>query len=154
MRRAYRALWKATLDGTPAHAAGPALRDEAAVVRELARLAGAAHRLASDVETLARVRGGFDLARLEDAARRLEEADATIVRFGTIHALVTPLTQMFRFEKESLVGEDVWALAAATRELHGALDAQARLLAELLDPSPQPARSRAEERRIHHGSVD
>ncbi|HYR95533.1 MAG TPA: glycosyltransferase family 9 protein [Candidatus Binatus sp.] len=132
LRRAYRTLWKAVLDGTPpARGAGPALPGVARVVRELAARAAEGSALAREVEALV-ARG--DLAALERAARRLEALDAGVIRFGAIHEPVTLLVQMFRFERESLEGDDVAALAAATRRMHEDLETWARLLADLLDP--------------------
>jgi hypothetical protein len=86
---------------------------------------------------LATAGAALDLDRLEEAARRLEEVDARLLRFGAIHEPAALLLQVFRFEKEGLEGEDVAALAVATRRLHEDLAAQARLLADLLDPAPR-----------------
>ena len=65
---------------------------------------------------------------------RLEEHDATLFRFGAMHEPATLLVQMFRFEKENVEGDDVAALAAATRVLHEELEARGHLLASLLEP--------------------
>jgi ADP-heptose:LPS heptosyltransferase len=133
LRRAYRSLWKAVLDGTPLPAARPTLGREAAVVRELLALAGEARRQAAAVETLAR-RPDVDLEELEVAATHLESLDGGLFRFGAMHEPVTLLVQLFRFEKENVEGDDVAALAAATRVLHEELEARGRLLAEILEP--------------------
>jgi len=140
LRRAYRALWKAVLECTPPAARGPVLPGEAAVVRELAALAAEGKAAAATVDALARGRGGGGgdparaLALLEEEARRLEEIDARLLRFGAVHEPAALLIQVFRFDKESLEGKDVVALAGATRRLHEDLETQARLLADLLDP--------------------
>ncbi len=133
LRRAYRALWKAVLEGTPLPAARPALARQASVVRELVGLAGQAARQAAVVETLARG-SDLDLAQLEAAATQLEELDAQLFRFGAMHEPATLLVQMFRFEKENVEGDDVVALAAATRALHEELEARGRLLVDVLQP--------------------
>jgi hypothetical protein len=56
-----------------------------------------------------------------------------------MHEPATLLVQMFRFEKENLEGEDVAALATATRVLHEDLEARGELLATLLEPRPAGA---------------
>ena len=137
LRRAYRALWKAVLDGTPPAPMGRTLPREARAVRGLGALAAEGVALARQAEVLATAGAALDLDRLEEAARRLEEVDARLLRFGVIHEPAALLLQVFRFEKEGLEGEDVAALAVATRRLHEDLAAQARLLADLLDPAPR-----------------
>lgn len=154
LRRAYRMLWKAVLEGTPPVVpAGAPLPAEGAVLRELERLAREAAARAVEVETLARRTGaGADLARLEEAARQLEAMDAGLLRLGATREPAALLTQVFRFDKESLEGDDVLALATATRRLHDDLAAHARLLADLLDP-PAPARTRPRVRGDTHASM-
>src|SRR6185295_15356937 len=100
---------------------------------------------AAAVEARAHGAGGWNLYGLEEAARTLEERDATLFRFGAMHEPATLLLQMFRFEKENVEGEDLAGLARATRDLHEELAARARLLASLLDAPPV----RAEERSDH-----
>jgi ADP-heptose:LPS heptosyltransferase len=141
VRRAYRALWKAVLDGTPPVLDGPALADQAAVVRGLVPLVVAGVRHAAAVEALAAGAPEPDLVELEHAARRLEEHDLALYRYGAMHEPTTLLLQLFRFEKESLDGGDVGAIARRSRVLHEELETRARLLADLLDPSTAPARA-------------
>ena len=132
LRRAYRTLWKTVLDGAPLAPGDRAPVPAAAgVVRELVRRAAEAAVLAREVETLV---ARTDLGALERGARRLEALDAELLRFGAIHEPVTLLVQMFRFERETLDGDAVPALAAATRRIHEELETWARLLADLLDP--------------------
>jgi ADP-heptose:LPS heptosyltransferase len=138
LRRAYRALWKAVLDGTPLRPAGPALAREAALVREVVPLAAEGARRAAAVEATAGA-ASVDLDALEAAARRLEDHDLELFRFGAMHEPAALLLQLFRFEKESLDGDDVRALARDSRVLHQQLEARARLLADLLDPAAVPA---------------
>jgi hypothetical protein len=135
LRAAYRALWKQVLAGGGAGgAARPPLRAEAACVRELAALAERAAARARAVEALA---ADGDLPALEAAARAVEELDAALFRFGAMHEPATLLVQVFRFEKENLEGDDVVALARATRAMHDELGRRARLLATLLDAEPR-----------------
>ena len=133
LRRAYRALWKTVLDGAPPPAGPVRLEREAATVRELVGLARAAAAQAAVVEVLAS-RPEPDLGALEAAAMQLEEHDAALFRFGAMHEPATLLVQMFRFEKENIEGDDVAALATATRVLHEELEARGRVLANLLEP--------------------
>ena len=100
------------------------------------------------VESLARE--GRDLDRLEAAARRLEARDDELLRLGAIHDPVALLAQMFRFDKESIEGDDVAALAAATRRLHEDLETQAQLLSELLEPAAPTAEPAVKGRHDAH----
>ena len=134
LRRAVRAVWKATLDGTRPERPRTTLPREAAVLRNLVPLARAATVEAAAVETIARERG--EIERLTAAARALEERDFELFRFGAIHEPAALILQMFRFEKENVGGEDVVAIATATRILHEALEVQIALLIDLLDPPP------------------
>ncbi len=136
LRRVYRALWKTVLDGTPSVPAGPALGAESAVVRQVVALAREGVARAAAVEPLA---AGRDLEALEASVRRLEEHDLEIFRFGAMHEPAALLLQLFRFDKENVDGDDVRALARTSRVLHEELEARARLLADLLDPSGVPA---------------
>lgn len=138
LRRVYRAFWKAVLDGTPPGSVPAVLPEEAAVVRALVGLAAEGVRRARAVERLA---AGRDLDALEAAARRLEEHDLELFRFGAVHDPAALLLQLFRFDKENVDGDDVRALARASRVLHEELEARARLLADLLDPEAVPSRA-------------
>ncbi len=146
LRRAYRVLWKAVLEGTPpAPSPGLPLPREAAALRALARVAAEASAASDRVDALARrIGAGVDLRQLEEEAQHLERLDAELCRLGAVHEPAALLMQVFRFEKESIEGDDVPALAAATRRLHLELDAQARLLADLLDPPSPGARTHRE----------
>jgi ADP-heptose:LPS heptosyltransferase len=136
IRRAYRALWKAALDGTPPAGATAAAPEAAAAARGVAALAADGVRLARALERLARrPPDATAVARLERGARALEAVDAALARQAAIHAAVAPLVQMFRFEKETLGDADVGALATATRRLHSTLEERATLLATLLAPA-------------------
>jgi ADP-heptose:LPS heptosyltransferase len=145
LRRCYRALWKAVLDGTRP-ATGKRLPGAAAIARQFAALASSGAAQARVVESLAVE--GRDLDRLEAAARGLEARDDELLRLGAIHDPVALLAQMFRFDKESIEGEDVARLATATRRLHEDLETQAQLLSELLEPAA-PAAEPAVKGRHH-----
>jgi ADP-heptose:LPS heptosyltransferase len=148
LRRAYRALWKRAFDGTPARPLATPLPDVAARARELGLVAVGAVRLAARIAA-AVDEEPVDCDALEAAARELEGVDADIVRLGAVHAALAPLVQLFRFEKESLEGDDVRALAAATRALHERLAAHAALLAELVDARTEMRRPAAAEEERH-----
>jgi len=139
LRRAYRRLWKAVLEGTAPAPGLPALPRDAAVLREVARLAADGARCALGVEALAHETPDVDA--LETAARGLEELDARLFRLGAMQEAAALLVQMFRFEKENLEGDDVGSLARATQLVHAELGARAGLLAALLEPEgrPQPS---------------
>ncbi len=145
LRRCYRILWKASLDGTRPSQRAPLPR-AATVARQFAALAKSGASEARVVEALAAEGAGADLARLEEAARRLEAHDDELLQLGVIHDPVALLAQMFRLDKESLEGDDVAALAAATRRLHEDLETQAQLLVELLEPVAGAAEPAAERR--------
>jgi hypothetical protein len=130
LRRAYRLFWKAELDGTPPTPLGRALPAEARTLERLAQLAIEGRAQAARVEALAR--DAADLNGLESAARRLEELDAELLRFGAMHEPASLLCQVLRFDKENLDGDDVPGLAAATRGLHDRLAERAQRLAALL----------------------
>ena len=139
LRRAYRRLWKAVLEGTAPAPGLPALPRDAAVLREVARLAADGARRALGVEALAHETPDVDA--LETAARGLEEVDARLFRLGAMQEAAALLVQVFRFEKENLEGDDVGTLARATQLVHAELATRAGLLAGLLEMEgrPQPS---------------
>src|SRR2546429_533356 len=111
LRRAYRRLWKAVLEGTAPAPGLPALPRDAAVLREIARLAADGARRALGVEALAHETPDVDA--LETAARGLAEVDARLFRLGAMQAAAALLVPVFRFGKENLAGDDVGSLARA-----------------------------------------
>jgi hypothetical protein len=131
----------------PAPAAEPALPEAGAAVRGMLELADAAVHQARAVERLAAV--GRDLRALEAEARALEALDARLLRYAAMHEPAALLLTVFRFEKESIEGDDVVALARATRALHERLAADARRLAALLDPPAPRTDSVAREGELH-----
>jgi ADP-heptose:LPS heptosyltransferase len=145
LRRAYRALWKHVLDGTAMPPAGIPLAEDAAAARELVAVATAAATIAAQVQALV---GTDDIAQLEDVAGRLELTDRRLFQLGQVHEALAILVQTFRFEKESLEGADLAALAAATRGFHEDLAARARCFVALLDPVPRH-RELTREEKVH-----
>ncbi len=131
LRRVYRALWKAELEGTTPEITWTPQPGAAAAVHAVAALAADARADAERIEMLAR--DARDVDALESAARRLEAADEELMRLGAIHEPAALLTQVLRFDKENIVGDDVHGLAVATRALHETLHARAERLALLLD---------------------
>jgi ADP-heptose:LPS heptosyltransferase len=130
LRRAYRATWMAELlqvpvgrphTGTTAPDGFRALAvlswQGAATARRLAVAAGASHPSIEEIERL---------------GRALERGDEKITEHGFTHAETGVLTQMFRFGKENIEGEDVAALATETAELYRLLAVEAELMAGLL----------------------
>ncbi len=132
LRRVYRQFWKTVLEGAPIVLADTPLRPEADLARELAALATEALVAGRAAGGLAR--SGLGLELVEDATRRLEEADFRLFKFGAMHEPTTLLVQTFRFEKENIQGDDIAALATTTRVLHEELEARVRLLVDMLDP--------------------
>lgn len=153
LRRAYRALWKAEFDGTPAGAVpGPPLRADAAALAALAGIAARAAEQARRVERL--TTSGAPLEVLEHEARLLEDLDAAIQRHGAIHEAAAQLVELHRFEKENLVGDDVPTLARATRLELETLERRAHTLAALLLHHPSaglPATAAREGTGSHAG---
>jgi hypothetical protein len=132
LRRAYRALWKAVLEGSRPRVGWSPLAAEAAVLREVVRLADEGVLRAQAVEALAT--GAPDLDALETAARGLEEIDTALFRLGAMREPAALLLQVHRFDKENIEGDDVASLARASRALHEELGRRARLFTQLLAP--------------------
>ncbi|MFN8542700.1 MAG: glycosyltransferase family 9 protein [Candidatus Binatia bacterium] len=137
LRRAYRELWTATLAGDAPPVAGAGLAGEAETVRALVALAETAAARSTRIEAM--VGTGDASAVLEAAAVALEECDAALFRFGAAHEPATLLVQQFRFEKENVLGEDLDAVARATRVVHEELAARARMLLDRLAADPAAA---------------
>ena len=147
LRRAHRVLWKHVLLGTSLERGGLRLPADAQAARELAAFATGAATVAAHVDTLV---ASDDLAALEDAAAQLELCDRRLYQLGAVHEAVAMLVQVFRFQKESLEGVEVSALAAATRRFHEDLADRARWLAQVLDPEPAiPRQQTAREENVH-----
>ncbi len=128
LRRAYRATWLALLDAAPLPLPRPGTID-------VAPFAGLAH-LARDGERVAtRLRAAVatgPFAEIERLGRELDVLDRTLLEHGAAHVDTVVLTQMFKFGKENLEGDDVATLADETRVLYHELARGADCMAALL----------------------
>jgi hypothetical protein len=128
LRRAYRATWLALLSHVPPPAPAPGTIDVAPFTG-LAVLAREGATLAACLRT-AVTRAPFDeIARL---GRELDVLDRTLIEHGSTHPDTVVLTQMFKFGKENLEGDDVATLATETRTLYHELARGADCMATLL----------------------
>jgi ADP-heptose:LPS heptosyltransferase len=130
LRRAYRATWLAVLAGVPLPTPSPGTIDVGPFAA-LARLARdgeeIAGRLAAEVE-----QGAAALDAVERLGRELEILDRALLEHGAVHADTGVLTQMFKFGKENLEGDDVATLARETATLYRELVLEADLMTVLL----------------------
>ncbi|MBI3768920.1 MAG: glycosyltransferase family 9 protein [Deltaproteobacteria bacterium] len=129
LRRAYRATWLTLLSGVALPAPLPSTID-------VAPFAVLAH-LAREGETVAtRLRGvALTAAPIDEIARlgrELDVLDRTLLEHGGAHPDTAVLTQMFKFGKENLEGDDVATLADETRALYHELARGADCMAALL----------------------
>jgi ADP-heptose:LPS heptosyltransferase len=131
LRQVYRSLWKAELEGTTPAVSWPPQPAAAAAAHAVRAVAADACAQAGRVEQLAR--DATDVEALEAAAQTLEALDTELLRLGAIHEPAALLTQVLRFDKENIVGDDVHGLAVATRALHETLLGRADRLVQLLD---------------------
>ena len=134
LRRAYRAVWLAALERhpLPTEPLGDGV-DETPFVRvaELARRGLAA---AGELESV----GSSDvhLERIEGLAATLADIDQNLDRLASVEPTVRPLTQMHRFEQESLDAGSVETLARAHHELYRTLAFEADAMTSLLRTQP------------------
>lgn len=109
LRQAYRATWLARLAGRalpPARAS----RIDGVSFAALAGLARLGEELAGELLRQATARAPR-IDAVERTAREIEVLDRSIGEQGRVHPEAALLTQMFSFEKETMVGEDVTQLA-------------------------------------------
>jgi ADP-heptose:LPS heptosyltransferase len=131
-RWAYRAVFLRALRGVPLPAPRP-LGGSLAPFVELAAMAREGEAIAARLAAGAAARSPAidELARL---GREIEALDGEIATLGGRHPETAVLTQMFRFGKENLEGDELLALARATRTLYRELlfeaDGVRSLLAE------------------------
>jgi ADP-heptose:LPS heptosyltransferase len=130
LRRAYRATWLAVLAGVPLPAAAPGAVDIAPFAA-LADLARHGQEIAQRLAVEAR-RHASSLDEIERLARELEIIDRTLLEHGGVHGDTAVLTQMFKFGKENLEGDDVATLARETVALYGELAREAHFMTALL----------------------
>lgn len=129
LRTAYRATTLALLAGAPLPAPSPAAIDLAPFAA-LARVAQDGVALAGRLRTAVTARAPIDtVTRL---GREIDVLDRALVEHGGAHPDTAVLTQLFKFAKENLDGDDVATLAAATaanyRQLARGADAMVSLL--------------------------
>ena len=131
LRWAYRATWMAELLGV----APPAARATGLDTAGFAALAALAHQGVALGGRLAAAAAGADpaLAEIERLGREIEILDQTLAVHGHTHDETEVLTQMFRFGKENLEGDDVPALAGEIERLYRSLAFEAELMSGLLD---------------------
>lgn len=133
LRRAYRGTWLALLAGTALPAATSTSIDRTPFI--------ALEQLARDGETLAaRLRSAAireaAIDTIERLGREIDVLDRTLVEQGGMHPDVAVLTQMFKFGKENLEGDDVPTLAAETHRLYRELGRGAAAMVTLLGGAP------------------
>lgn len=134
LRRAYRATWLALLEGRPLPPPRGSHVDPSPFValRDLATLGG---ERALALLTEARAHRPR-LATIEILGREIEVLDGSIAEHGRIHPDVAVLTQMFAFEKETMAGEGVDALALEYGRLYRDLGRSAAAMLALLGGDP------------------
>jgi hypothetical protein len=120
-RRAYRSMWLAALCGARLRAAQPSGVDDGAFAA-LGALARDGAQQALRLRTAA-ARKPVDIAEIERLGAAVEAVDARVQAQGVTHRETAVLTQMFKFGKENLEGEDLGLLAGETVRLHAALAA-------------------------------
>jgi hypothetical protein len=76
------------------------------------------------------------IAEIERVGREIEVLDGEIAEHGRVHPDVAVLTQMFAFEKETMAGEGLDALARECGRLYRDLGRSAALMQTLLGGDP------------------
>lgn len=128
LRRAYRAVWLAALEGHPL----PTERTAGVDTRPFVAVSETARRGVETARELERsVVAGRD-GRLEVLGGALAGIDQQLERLGAVEPDVRPLTQMYKFEQESLPPGSVASLARAQGGLYRVLEFEARAMTELL----------------------
>jgi ADP-heptose:LPS heptosyltransferase len=146
-RWAYRAIFQKALAGVPL----PSPRPFRASLEPFAELAA----MAREGEAIAvRLAAGAVAARpsldeMSRLGREIEALDAAIATQGGRHPETAVLSQMFRFGKENIEGDEVQGLARATRELYRELLFEAEGVRSLLtEPAPEE-RGKAKDASLH-----
>jgi hypothetical protein len=144
-RWAYRAVFSRALRGIPLP--GPrALGETLAPFAELAAMAREGETIAARLAVGAAARSP-SIDELTRLGREIEALDQSIATLGGRHPETAVLTQMFRFGKENLEGDELLPLARATRALYRELLVQADGVRCLLtEPAP---RERGEDAGLH-----
>jgi ADP-heptose:LPS heptosyltransferase len=129
VRRAYRDMWCVLLDKARVPS-GVATSVDRAPFAALERLAHEGETLASELRTAVKRRAPIEV--IERFGREVEVLDRAIIEQGGMHPDVAVLTQMFKFGKESLEGNDIALLAELTRRLYHDLARGAETMTSLL----------------------
>jgi ADP-heptose:LPS heptosyltransferase len=130
LRWAYRATWLALLEGRRL----PAARRGGIDLAPFATLGELARR-GADVAVRLAARASSGLRTLDEVRRlgkEIEALDQAIGEHGRVHPDVAVLAQMFAFEKETLPGGEVAALAYASARLYRELARSAACMTGLL----------------------
>jgi ADP-heptose:LPS heptosyltransferase len=144
VRRAYRDTWRALLDGGRAPV-GIATSIDRAPFAVLERAAHEGESLASQLRSAVKRRA--PLGTIEGLGREIEVLDRALVEHGGMHPEVAVLTQMFKFGKENLEGNDVAVLAEQTRRLYHDLARGAETMTSLLGGATHTERE--DHARVH-----
>lgn len=134
LRAAYRATWLALLAGEPLPSVAPSGLDTAAFAA-LRELASEGARLGARLGELA-AGDATTLPAIERAGREIEVVERSIAEHGRVHPEVAVLTQMFQFEKETMVGESLAELARESSRIHRDLERSAVCMQALLGGRP------------------
>ena len=129
VRRAYRDTWRVLLDGARLPG-GVATAIDRGPFTALERLAHEGESVASRLQKAAQRDASIET--IERLGREIEVLDRALVEHGGMHPDVAVLTQMFKFGKENLEGNDVATLAAQTRGLYRELARGAEAMTSLL----------------------
>jgi hypothetical protein len=130
LRWAYRATWLALLEGRRL----PAARRGGIDLAPFATLGELARR-GADVAVRLAARASSGLRTLDEVRRlgkEIETLDRAIGEHGRVHPDVAVLAQMFAFEKETMPGGEVAALAYASARLYRELARSADCMTGLL----------------------
>lgn len=134
LRRAYRAVWLASLSDRPLPRDGFRGGVDTTPFASVVSMARRGLETAGRLESVSRG-GDGDLGEIQALGQALAEVDASLAHVASVEPAVRPLTQFFRFEQESLAPGSVAALARAHRGIYGQLEFQANAMAAMLSPA-------------------
>lgn len=146
-RWAYRSVFQRALAGVPLPEPRP-LRGSLAPFAELAAMAREGEAIAERL-AVAAAAPRPSIEEIGRLGREIETLDAAILTQGGRHPETAVLSQMFRFGKENIEGDEVQGLAVATRELYRELLFEAEGVRSLLsEPAPE-GRGKAKDASLH-----
>jgi ADP-heptose:LPS heptosyltransferase len=146
-RWAYRAVFQRVLAGVPLPAPRP-LRGSLGPFAELAAIAREGEAVATRLAASAAA-AHPSLEEIGRLGREIEALDAAIATQGGRHPETAVLSQMFRFGKENIEGDEVHALAQATRELYRELLFEAEGVRSLLTEQAPGERGKGKDASLH-----